>query len=65
MKIVHEGRGGYVEIDDARYPIEHVGEGRFSIHFSTRRRGAVRAAHLRALEELVASEPARWTIERR
>jgi hypothetical protein len=65
MRIVHEGRGGYIEIDDARYPIEHVGEGRFDIHVSRHKRDAARERHLRELEAFVAKEPDRWSIAKR
>ncbi len=61
MRIVHEGRGGYVELEGERYAIEHVADGRFCIHVP---RGG-RAAHVEALMRLAAEDPTRWTIERR
>jgi len=65
MRIVHEGRGGYIELDDARYPIEHVEGGRFCVCFPAGHRHARLAAHRAALEALVAAEPARWAIDDR
>lgn len=64
-RVVHEGRGGYVEIEGTRYPIEHVGAGRFTIAFPNGTRGAARDRHQRALEALVEREPDRWAIETR
>jgi hypothetical protein len=64
-KIVHEGRGGYVEIDDRRYPIEHVEGGRFAIAFPAGHRHAGRAHDREALEALVAAEPEKWTLDDR
>lgn len=63
--MVHEGRGGYVEVESARYPIEHIAEGRFAIAFPNGTRGATRERHRRALEALVESDPTRWSIETR
>lgn len=60
VTVVHEGRGGYVEIRGRRYVIEHVEGGRFCIHFPSGRR----ASDLEALEVLCASEPEKWWIER-
>jgi hypothetical protein len=63
-RIVHEGRGGYVAIDDARYPIDHVDGGRFAIHFPAgNRAGARRDVHLVALVELCAADPQKWALE--
>lgn len=61
MRVVHEGRGGYIEIDDARYPIEHVAGGRFCIHVAGGRHRA-HAAHLVQLRALVAGAPDRWEM---
>jgi hypothetical protein len=65
LRVVHEGRGGYVELDERRYPIELVEGGRFCIHFSGHPRDPQRARHLAALEQLVRDEPQKWAIERR
>ena len=64
LEIVHEGRGGHVDVDGARYPIEHLEEGRFSIAFPAGNRRDLRA-HLDRLVRLVAEQPGRWTIENR
>lgn len=65
MRIVHEGRGGYIEIDGKRYVIEHVEGGRFCIHYPSGHRHANRGAHLHALLRLVAEEPTKWEIDDR
>lgn len=64
VTVFHEGRGGYVEVDDRRYVIEHVEAGRFAIHFPSGHPARVRAADLEALEALAQREPGKWTIER-
>lgn len=65
MRVVHEGRGGYVEIEERRYPIEMAEGGRFCIHFSGAGRNESWQQDLAALEELVRQEPEKWAIERR
>ncbi len=63
MRIVHEGRGGYVELDDGRYPIEHVEGGRFSIHYVAGKHP--NPEHLAALQRLAQAEPEKWFLETR
>lgn len=65
MRIVYEGRGGYIEIDGKRYIIEHVEGGRFCIHYPSGHRHAKRGADLEQLLRLVRDEPAKWTIDDR
>ncbi len=65
FEIVHEGRGGYVEIEGARYPIDHVSEGRFVIQFPAGNRHPRRDAHRAALAALVAHDPEKWALEDR
>jgi len=65
VRIVHEGRGGYVEIEGVRYPIDHVAEGRFAIQFPAGHRRPRRDAHRAALEALVAADPGKWALEDR
>ena len=65
FEIVHEGRGGYVEIEGARYPIDHVAEGRFVIQFPAGNRHPRRDAHRAALAALVADDPEKWALEDR
>lgn len=59
MRIVHEGRGGYLELEGVRYPIEHVEGGRFAIHVTA----GLPAGHRAALDALIASEPDRWALD--
>jgi hypothetical protein len=63
-RIVHQGRGGYIELDGERIPIEHVEGGRFAIHLP-RDQHPRRDQHRAALERLVEAEPETWTIEER
>jgi len=65
LTIVHEGRGGYIDIDGSRYPIEHIEGGRFCIHFPAGQRHPRRESHLLALQQRVLAEPARWLLENR
>lgn len=65
MRVVHQGRGGYIEIEDRRYPIEMGEGGRFSIHFSQPPRRRTAEADLAALEALVQQFPEKWALERR
>ena len=64
VTVVHEGRGGYVEVDGRRYLIEHVEGGHFDIHVPSGHRTKKRASDLEALEALCRSEPEKWSIER-
>ncbi len=62
-RIVHEGRGGYVEIDGRRYAIELVEGGSFVIHFPCSNRHTKLAAHREILHRL--AEERRWYVEDR
>jgi predicted Zn-ribbon and HTH transcriptional regulator len=63
MRIVHEGRGGYIELDERKYPIEHVEGGHFSIHYVAGKHP--NPEHLAALKQLVLEHPEKWAIEMR
>jgi hypothetical protein len=65
LTVVHEGRGGFIDIDGCRYPIEHIEQGRFCIHFPAGQRHARRDAHLRRLQQHVLSEPDKWHLDNR
>jgi hypothetical protein len=65
VRIVHEGRSGYIEIEGRRYVIEHVEGGRFCVYFPSNNRRALRAGDLAMIEQLVRDEPAKWSIEHR
>ena len=64
VTVVHEGRGGYVEVEGRRYAIEHVEGGRFCIYVPSGHRARKRASDLEALEALCKSEPGKWSIDR-
>jgi hypothetical protein len=49
IKVVHQGRSGYVEIEGRQYGIELFPDGSFSISFPNGNRHANRQAHLDAL----------------
>jgi hypothetical protein len=59
VTVVHEGRGGYVEVDGRRYAIEHIEGGRFCIQRPSRH-----ASDREALEALCRSEPEKWSLGR-
>lgn len=63
MRIVHEGRGGYIELDDRKYPIEHIQGGHFAIHYVAGKHP--NAEHLAALQRLAQTEPEKWALETR
>jgi uncharacterized protein (DUF2345 family) len=65
MRIVHEGRGGYIELDGERYVIEHVEAGQFCIHASNGSRTSKRQEQLEQLRQLARDEPERWTLQER
>jgi len=65
LTVVHQGRGGYIDIDGYRYPIEHIEGGRFCIHFPSGHRHARRDAHLLALQQQVLADPEKWALEDR
>lgn len=62
-RIVHEGRGGHVEIEGCRYPIEMFEGGRFCIHFPCGQRHPRRALHLAALKRLAQARQPAWWVE--
>lgn len=62
LKIVHEGRGGYIEVGGFRYGIELFDGGKFAIHFPCGNRSVKRFDHLRALNALCRNDPT-WAIE--
>jgi len=64
-KILHEGRGGYIELDGLRYAIEHVADGRFCIHFPSGNRSKKCDAHFATLTALCRANPEKWSIEQR
>ncbi len=64
MRIIHQGRGGYVDLDGQHYAIEHVEGGRFCIHFPGGQRHPKHVEHLEAIERLVREQPDKWAIEK-
>lgn len=65
LDIVHEGRGGFIAIGTCRYPIEHIEDGRFCIHFPAGQRHRQRDMHLLALQKLLRDEAPKWQLEDR
>lgn len=62
IKVVHEGRGGYVEVEGCRYPIALEDGGRFTIFFSGR---GHQASHLPLLEQFCQAQNPPWAVEQR
>ena len=65
IHVVHQGRGGYVECEGSRYPIELVGAGHFVILFPAGNRHARLQEHLGALEQYAAAQDPTWSVENR
>lgn len=65
MRVVHEGRTGYVEIEGIRYDIEHLQRNQFCVHFPSGRRHAKLQMHLNALKKLAESQKQVWQIHNR
>ena len=65
IAIVHEGRGGYVELEGYRYCIEMFAGGHFSIHFPNGNRHNRLQAHLEQLSEFAAQQDPKWAVENR
>lgn len=64
-RIIHEGRGGHVEIEGRRYAIEMTEGGRFCIHFHCGQRRSRRAVHLDVLMALAAAQEPTWWVKTR
>ncbi len=64
IKIVHQGRGGYVDIEGYRYGIELFPDGHFCIGFPSGNRHSKLQAHLDALTQLTYQD-SKWFIENR
>ena len=66
MEVVHEGRGGYVRVaigaSSFDYPMDHVADGKFEVHFPAGNRSSQRHAHRVALESLCRREPTRFRL---
>lgn len=64
IKIVHEGRGGYVELDGYCYTIDHVAEGRFCIHFPSGNKHGSLQNHFERLKAFADSRSPKWYLEK-
>jgi hypothetical protein len=62
MRIVHQGRGGYIELDGCRYAIEHIQAGHFCIHFHNSL-FQKRHEHLAQLTEFAQAQEPKWYVE--
>lgn len=65
MNLVHQGRGGYLEIDGYRYPITLEQGGHFCIVFPAGHRHNKLQAHLDALTAMAANKQPCWYLENR
>jgi hypothetical protein len=65
MKVVHEGRGGYIELEGVRYNIEHIEVSCFAIHFPCGNRHKFLQSHLDQLTAFAESREPRWYVENR
>lgn len=62
IKVVHEGRGGYVELESIRYVIDHVAEGSFCIHFRNGHRQKDLQKHFDALTAFAEDQEPKWCV---
>ena len=62
IKTVHEGRGGYVELEGVRYTIDHVAEGCFCIHFPSGKVREQRQRHHDILTAFAESKDPKWYV---
>lgn len=60
--VVHEGRGGYVELDGYRYTIDHVEAGCFCIHFPSGNRHKALEGHRSKLIAFAESRDPKWYV---
>lgn len=63
VNVVHQGRGGYVECDGAKYSIESFSGGHFSIFFPDGNRHSRLQVHLNALKIFAAAQDPDWSVE--
>ena len=64
IKVVHQGRGGYVELDGKRYDIEMFASG-FAIHFPCGHRHSKLQDDVDQLEEFASQRDPVWCVENR
>jgi len=62
VSVVHQGRGGHVELEGRRYAIEHVQDGGFCIHFPCGHRHARLARHLAILTRFALTQNPPWQV---
>ena len=62
IKVVHEGRGGYVELEGRRYTIDHVEGGCFCIHFPNGHRHKSLQDHFVRLTAFAESRDPKWYV---
>ncbi len=63
IKLVHNGRSGYVEYAGQQYVIEQVGAGHFCIHFPSGNRHNKLQQHLDALRTFARAQTPEWYVE--
>jgi hypothetical protein len=65
VKVVHKGRGGYVEYEGKKYFIELANNGSFYISFPSGNRHSKLQLHLKILTKFAASKNPKWHVENR
>jgi hypothetical protein len=61
VKVIHQGRGGYVEYKNQKFSIEHVNEGHFCIHFQKNESQTSKC--LAELKKFADSQVPKWYVE--
>ncbi|MEZ5986112.1 MAG: hypothetical protein R3B94_09190 [Hyphomonas sp.] len=62
IKIVHEGRAGYVELEGYQYTIDHVEAGCFCIHFPSGNRHKDLQDHFDRLTAFAETRDPKWYV---
>ena len=62
VKVVHHGRGGYVEYQGFQYTIDHVAEGCFCVHFPSGNSHKHLDVHLNVLRAFADNREPKWYV---
>ena len=63
IKVVHQGKSGYVELQGKRYSIEVFAGGHFLISFPCGNRHSKLQEHLEVLKEFAKKQNPEWAVE--